>query len=129
MLKKLYLWFAVFWSALIAFLCLMQIENSPFKGVSNVDKLVHIFFHSVFTIFWFLYFNLRYHKQKFTKTLFISVLFSFFYGIAIEILQEFFTESRQADLYDVLANLLGALLTSIVLRCWFMYSNFRIKNK
>jgi VanZ family protein len=119
-LKKLYLWTAASWSALIAFLCLVELQNAPFKGVSNVDKLVHIFFHFVFTLLWFLYFHAKLNKAKYSKSLLISVLFSFFYGITIEISQEFFTVSRHADLYDVYANFLGAALTFVLL--WFWYT-------
>jgi VanZ family protein len=126
-LKKLYLWTAVSWSALIAYLCLVQLQNAPFKGVSNVDKLVHIIFHAVFTLLWFLYFNVRINKTKYSKSLLISVLFSFFYGIIIEILQEFFTASRHADLYDVYANFLGAAVTFFLLWIWYTYAALRIK--
>jgi VanZ family protein len=126
-LNKLYLWTAVSWSALIAFLCLVQLQNAPFKGVSNLDKLVHIIFHAVFTLLWFLYFNVRLNKTKYSKSLLISVLFSFFYGVTIEIMQEFFTASRHADLYDVFANLLGAALAFVMLFFWHTYSPFRIK--
>lgn len=118
MLKKLYLWTAILWSALIAFLCLVQLQNAPFKSVSNLDKLVHIFFHFVFTALWFLYFNLHFQKFKYSKSLLISVLLSFLFGIAIEILQEFCTVSRHADFYDVFANLCGALLAYVLFFCW-----------
>lgn len=127
MLKKLYLLAAVLWSVLIVFLCLVQLKNAPFKGVSNLDKLVHIFFHFVFTLLWFLYFNVRLDKTKYSKSLLTSVVFSLIFGIIIEILQEFLTASRHADLYDVFANFLGASLAFLLLFFWHTYSSFRIK--
>jgi VanZ family protein len=126
-LKKVYLWTAVLWSGIIAFLCLVQLQNAPFKGVSNLDKLVHVFFHFVFTLLWFLYFNVHLNNAKFQKPLSISVVLSFFFGLTIEMLQEFFTASRHADLYDVFANLLGAALAFVMLFFWHTYSPFRIK--
>jgi glycopeptide antibiotics resistance protein len=126
-LKKVYLWAAIFWSAIIAFLCLVQLHNAPFKSVSNLDKLVHIFFHFVFTILWFLYFNIQFHKQKYSKSLLISVLFSFLFGIAIEILQEYCTASRHADFYDVFANSFGAMLAFGLLFCWNTFSLKQMK--
>lgn len=127
MLKKLYLCSAVLWSAIITFLCLVQLQNVPFKGVSNIDKLVHTFFYFVLTILWFLYFSLQLDKDKYSKHLLVSVIFSFFYGVTIEIFQECFTTSRHADLYDVFANLFGTLLAFFFLFCWCKYFKFRIK--
>jgi VanZ family protein len=126
-LKKIYLSTAVLWSAIIAFLCLVQFENVPFKSVSNVDKLVHIFFHFVFTVLWFLYFHLQFPLKKYSKLLLISVLFSFLFGIVIEVLQEFCTASRHADFYDVFANLFGAQLAFGLLFCWNVFSSKQMK--
>lgn len=123
----MYLCLAIFWSALIVFLCLVQLHNAPFKSVSNLDKLVHIFFHFVFTVLWFLYFQIQFSKQKYSKSLLISVLFSFSFGIAIEILQEYCTKSRRADFYDVFANLFGAILAFGLVFCWNTFSLNQMK--
>lgn len=40
----------------------------------------------------------------------ISVVFSFFFGIFVELLQQYFTTTRAAEILDIVANLLGALL-------------------
>ena len=49
------------------------------------------------------------------KPLYSAVLFSFFYGIAIEIMQGLFTTTRSADVLDVLANVTGAILASVTI--------------
>jgi VanZ family protein len=47
--------------------------------------------------------------------LFISFLLSLFFGIAIELIQEFFTTTRSAEVIDELANLSGAILAVIAI--------------
>jgi len=47
------------------------------------------------------------------KPLAISFVFSFIFGILIEMMQQFFTDSRQGDPFDILANISGATLAVI----------------
>ncbi|MFM9825710.1 VanZ family protein [Flavobacterium sp.] len=126
MLKQFYFGAAVFWTGIIVYFSLVQCNDLPFKSVSNIDKLVHSFFHFVFIILWFLYFNIKLKCLKLTKFLLISVVFSMFFGIGIEILQEILTTSRHADVVDVFANISGASLASIFI--FYFYGNIiRIK--
>lgn len=126
MLKQFYFGAAVFWTGIIVYFSLVQCNDLPFKSVSNIDKLVHSFFHFVFTILWFLYFNVKLKSIKWTKSLLISVVFSMFFGIGIEIIQESLTTSRHADLVDVFANISGSTLASILI--FYFYGNIiRIK--
>lgn len=125
-LKQFYFGAAVFWTGIIVYFSLVQCNDLPFKSVSNIDKLVHSFFHFVFIILWFLYFNIKLKCLKLTKFLLISVVFSMFFGIGIEILQEILTTSRHADVVDVFANISGASLASIFI--FYFYGNIiRIK--
>ncbi len=126
MLKQFYFGAAVFWTGIITFLSLVQFNDLPFKSVSSIDKIVHVFFHFVFTILWFLYFDKAITRMNFLKPLLVSIVFSLFFGTLIEILQESFTISRHADLYDVFANLSGATLAAILIICFYGYIN-RIK--
>lgn len=113
MRKQLYLWAALIWSGVIAYFCLAQFNNVPLGNVSNIDKLVHSFFHFVLTTLCFLFLKSKFQSSK--KPLLLSFLFSFFFGIGIEIAQGVFTETRQADLFDVLANLSGASLSIMLI--------------
>lgn len=80
----------------------------PNITVDQADKIVHLGFYTVFSILWFLYLRIA---IKDTKKLFLSVfLLSVFFGILIEICQSVFTENRQADVKDAIANTLGTLL-------------------
>lgn len=124
MLKRFYFSAALLWTAIITFLSLVQFNDLPFKSVSSIDKIVHVFFHFVFTSLWFLYFEQTINNKKYSKPLLVSMVFSLFFGIFIEILQEFFTISRHADLFDVFANMTGLTLAATLIFC---FHKFKIK--
>ena len=125
----MFFWAAFFWTGIIAYFCLVQLNNVPFASVSNLDKLVHTFFHFVFTSLWFLFFKKHLSNSNSSKSLLISFLLSFVFGISIEILQELFTTTRHADIFDVVANLFGATLAAVVIIFLNKYKNFASINK
>lgn len=93
---------------------MVQLNNVPLGTVSNLDKLVHAFFHFVLTFFCFLFLKSHAKDPNSLKPLIASFIFSVFFGIGIEIAQELFTTTRHAEVFDVLANLSGATLTVVV---------------
>ncbi|RDI52172.1 VanZ family protein [Flavobacterium glaciei] len=108
--KQVYFFAALLWTGIIAFFCLVQLNNVPLKEVSNLDKLVHVFFHFVLIVLCFLFFQKYTNAVNSVKCIITSFLFSVLFGIGIEIAQELFTTTRHADVYDVLANIFGAIL-------------------
>ncbi|MBL7866977.1 MAG: VanZ family protein [Flavobacterium lindanitolerans] len=118
----LFLALAVFWTISITIACLVSMSEVPVVNVDQADKIVHLCFYAVFSILWFLYLRtkIRNTKKLFLVVFFLSVLF----GILIEICQSLFTESRQADLKDVIANTIGALLGLALMAVY----NKRFKN-
>ena len=106
---KLFLWLAIIWTAIIAVLCLVNFNDLPSVQVSFSDKIGHFVFHYGLTTLWFLYYKFQRSNPK-VKALLKAFLFSLFYGIAIEISQALFTDSRKADVFDVLANMTGSIL-------------------
>lgn len=108
--KLIYFFVALLWAGVIAFFCLVQLNDVPLGNVSNLDKLVHVFFHFVLTILCFLFFQKHTNDINGLKPIIVSFLFSVFFGIGIEIAQELLTTTRHADVFDVLANLSGATL-------------------
>ena len=94
----------------------------PVVNVDQADKIVHLCFYAVFSILWFQYLK---SSIKNTRTLFLSVFFlSVSFGILIEVCQSLFTENRQADLKDAIANTIGALLGLAIMALY----NKRFKN-
>ena len=113
-LKKVIFGLAVFWTVLIAVLCLVKFGKLPSFGVSGADKYVHATFHFGFTMLWGIYFWQSLNEIAIPKIVRIVIL-SLFYGILIEFLQETFTTTRHADIFDVLANFTGATLALLTL--------------
>ena len=107
--NKIYLGFAIIWTTIVAVLCLIRSDELPMpKFEKNYDKLGHSAFHFGITALWYLYFK---HKVADTKKAIMhAFLFSFIYGILIEISQALFTTTRTADVLDVAANTTGGLL-------------------
>ncbi len=110
MLKNIFFWIALCWTGVVAFFCLTTSKELPEVNIPNLDKLVHAFFHFVFTILWFLVFKKHIAKKKQLLTLFFVVCFSVLFGIAIEIIQDKCTTTRSGDFLDVLANVFGAMM-------------------
>ena len=115
MRKQLYFWAVLIWAGVITFFCLAKFNNVPLGNVANLDKVVHAFFYFVLTTFSFLFLKSRIGDLNSLKPLIYSFLFSVFFGIGIEIAQGLFTETRQADVFDVLANTSGAGLSILLI--------------
>nr|WP_218651375.1 VanZ family protein [Flavobacterium quisquiliarum] len=93
-------------------MCLTDSGNLPVVNFPSLDKIVHFCFHFGFTISWILFFKkeLKGKEADDYKAYLISFIFSVFFGITIEILQNALTVTRAADISDVLANALGAFM-------------------
>ena len=112
MLKNAIFSLAIGWTILISVLCLVKFTDLPSFGVSGADKYVHFTFHFVFTILWGFYSWAKLNDITISKIGRVVIL-SFCYGILIEILQETFTKTRHADIFDLLANGTGALVALV----------------
>jgi hypothetical protein len=101
--KRILFYLALSWTGIIAFFCLIQANDIPSVNlpILNLDKIVHAFFHFVFTSLWFLFFFKQFNKTASLKLLIVAFIFSVFYGITIEVLQEVITLTRNADVFDV----------------------------
>ena len=115
MRKLFFLSAALLWTGVILFFCLIKSSNLPTVNVLYLDKAVHAFFHFVFTMLWFLFFKKKLNTSNSFRPLVLSFVFSFFLGIALELMQQFFTDTRSADVMDELANLFGASLAVLAI--------------
>jgi VanZ family protein len=93
----------------------MKSSDIPQINMPNLDKVIHVFFHFVFTVLWFLFFKKKLNSSNSFRSLAISFVFSFFFGIVIEMMQQFFTTTREGDILDIVANLFGAALAVIAI--------------
>jgi VanZ family protein len=111
--KQIFLFSAIFWTGVILFLSLESAKNIPVVNIPYLDKVIHAGFHFVFTILWFLYLKKKFISANNVYLLFFTLIASFVLGIAIELMQQYFTTTRNADVFDILANLFGAFLAAI----------------
>jgi VanZ family protein len=86
-------------------------------GISTdipIDKLVHIVINAALIFLWVAYFFKKglLTQQKVIVLLFLSIA----YGIIIELCQEYFTTSRSADVFDVVANIVGCLTGLLIFK-------------
>jgi VanZ family protein len=112
-LKRIFFYSAILWTGVILFLCLIKSSDLPKVNIENLDKVIHAFLHFVFTSLWFLYFKKQWSGLSKYRLLGFSLICSFIFGIAIELMQQYFTTTRTADVFDVLANLSGSVLAII----------------
>lgn len=96
------------WTAVVAYLCIVNADGLPSMGFFEYDKAGHLAFHFGITVMWFLFWKTNYNnsnKIAMIKAFFFSLIF----GICIEIIQGF-SETRSADIQDVYANIGGSLI-------------------
>ncbi|TRX22690.1 VanZ family protein [Flavobacterium franklandianum] len=115
MRKTIFLYLAIFWSGLIIYLCLKNANEIKQIEIPNFDKIIHFVFHFVFTMLWFLYLKKKFKISNNINLLAVTLIISLVFGIAIELMQQYLTTTRTADVLDVLANLLGAFLAAFLI--------------
>ncbi len=110
MARNLWTAVAAAWMLFIAVVCLARFDDLPSVdiGIAPTDKLVHGFLHFTLTIF--LANSLR--RPSILGAFSISVA----YGVAIELMQHWFTTFRSADPTDVAANLAGSVIGVCLLK-------------
>ena len=119
MLKQIIFWIAVLWTGVVLYFCLVQSDKLPVVTIENLDKVVHAFFHFVFTSLWILFLKIQIKNPNSYKPYIVSFLFSVLFGVTIEIMQGQYTTSRKEDVLDVVANIAGAALAVFLLILYF----------
>ena len=119
MLKQIIFWIAVLWTGVVLYFCLVQSDKLPVVTIENLDKVVHAFFHFVFTSLWILFLKIQIKNPNSYKPYIVSFLFSVLFGVTIEIMQGQYATSRKEDVLDVVANIAGAALAVFLLILYF----------
>ena len=104
---------ALIWTLFIAVSSLISSDKISDVQITINDKIIHFLFYFLFVLLWSFALNNSISKLKID----LAILFSaVFYGIIMEVLQSIFTSTRQADLYDVIANSIGAVTGLVLFR-------------
>lgn len=109
---------AICWLVLTTVLCLLPGKDLPQIQIVNFDKAAHFFVFGMLCFLWirFLHPILAQHKPLTALILWVTV-FTILYGIVMEIMQGAFYTDREADVYDIVANGLGAIVAGLIVYC------------
>lgn len=114
MVKTFFLFLAVIYTAAITYLSLIDLTETPVKDLGIGDKLMHIGAYFGMALLWLPFFVLKDKGQKFNKKIILICVAVTVFGIFIEVLQDSLTTYRTFDVYDALANGIGALTAGIL---------------
>jgi VanZ family protein len=98
------------YTLLITIALLSPTSDIPKIDIAFLDKFIHVIIHWILSFIWLWYgFSTdKYHISS--KTIFVILTICFAYGLAIEASQQWFTQTRTFDLFDLVANVAGSLL-------------------
>jgi len=108
--KNLLLALAVVYSCGITTMFFVSPSGLPRISFSAMDKVVHGSVFFLLVCIWQLYALQQNGGKLAWRNSFKILLWSLFYGMVIEVFQGVFTETRSADVFDVVANLAGSLV-------------------
>lgn len=105
--------------ALIWYLCLFKPPRTPLDHIAGIDKSVHVLMYlGTCSLLWIE--HLRSHRREdWRKLLPWAVIAPITMSGAVELVQEYCTETRSGDWMDFLANSAGVLLAAALGHCVF----------
>ena len=107
---KTLLFVALFYSCALSVVFFLPPSELPKVTFSSADKVVHGLVYFILVTLWMAYLYQRNNFQMNTQWIAILFFSILLYGIIIEISQALFTVSRRADIFDLVANVIGSLL-------------------
>jgi VanZ family protein len=120
------MWPALLWALFILLLCGLPgsaIPQLTFLDWLKPDKIVHLVLFGVLSFLLIKGIN-DYDVSSFWSTYpkTVTVIVSSLYGILVEVLQEYFFEDRHGDVFDAIADSIGALMGLPVYNFWIKRS-------
>ena len=122
--RKLYYSVAIFLTIAITVGSLISVKNVvELPAIHFFDKFLHFSAYFLLTLSWLIAFINKLTQQR---KVIIIVVTVFIYGIIIEVLQGALTTYRQADLFDMFANLIGIVIAWLFFTFLFL-KKYRMK--
>jgi len=109
--QRNYFFIAIFLTVGVGVGSLISLNHESIPKLDISDKLIHISAYLLISISWLLSFKEKAKTLKVNSLIFISILA---YGIIIEVIQGVFTNYRQFDFFDILANLVGIIIAFMI---------------
>ena len=123
-------WYTVLWLVVLTILSLLpgnDIPTSNWLEQIHADKIVHVGMYAMLTFLLLLSMS-HWKKKEFShwRKAFPFIIFAMSYGVSMELMQLFFTDSRKFEVADMVANAGGAFIGFFVFR---FFSKILAKNK
>ena len=109
---------ALLWTIFILILMvipgnLLPKEEKTF--IPNLDKLIHATLFGSFVFLWSIYYATRKEKNNHSDSRFVLILIiACLYGVATELMQKYLIPNRDYDLFDIMADSIGAVLGFLI---------------
>jgi len=113
--NRLFVVLTILYTLALLILSLVSKADLPEPDFSFADKVFHFVAYAILAFLWYNVF-FRHYNMNMRKALSYAIGFAMLFGIVLEFLQEYTTSSRQLDIYDIIANTLGALSSLVILR-------------
>ena len=110
---------AVTWTLIIFILLALpgnMLPNESHFSIPQLDKIVHIVLFGSFVFLWSFYFSTKNADAKLLGKYLRVTVIACLYGIAMEVIQKYFIPNRDFDLYDIAADIVGAIGGYLVVR-------------
>ena len=79
--------------------------------IPNFDKLIHATLFGSFVFLWSIYYDTRKEKNNHSNSRFVLILIiACLYGVATELMQKYLIPNRDYDIFDIMADSIGAVL-------------------
>lgn len=98
------------WTILVAVASLVPLGNSVGMSIPHQDKLVHIFMYAIMA---YLALKVHWHNNKSISSV-LAIMLSILYGCLMEYAQLLFSELRHFDYFDIIANIIGSMMGSLI---------------
>ena len=110
--RRNYRLLAVGYTIWLTAVSLTPLDGLDLPSFSYADKIVHFFLYFFLTLLWLLAYPKWWRKRIF------FIILVLLWGIAIELIQEYFVPTRSGDVFDAIANTAGALTGLWVFYSW-----------
>ena len=118
--KTVYTTLFISWVLLVTVLSLFDFDpNDEGIPIPHLDKLVHFVFYLLFVILGGLMWQSGKPMNSTLKKTILWVVIAVLYGLLMEALQDLLPIDRSAEIFDVLANTLGAVMGGLLIKTYF----------
>jgi VanZ family protein len=111
---------ALLWTIFIFILLVVPGKMLPDENqmaIPGLDKYIHVILFGSFVFLWGFYYaaKQKYPVQSNRRFILILVI-ACLYGTGMEFVQKYFIPNRDFDIYDILADTLGAIIGFLIVR-------------